>query len=129
MRKLLSFLLSPTGLLYTFVAIAQFAHAVYMSTGAWEPNPTFTFIYAMGFLWIIGWWLLTDSRKRGVSWVYDMGLFLYIAWPILMPYYLIKTRRAKGLLVIFGFLGVYIGAWLLGLAFYLLLFPDAAWLE
>ncbi len=97
MRKLLTHLLSPTGLLYIFVAIAQFAHAVYMSTGAWEPNPTFTFIYAMGFLWIIGWWLLTDSRKRGINWVYDMGLFLYIAWPILMPYYLIKDSRSQRL--------------------------------
>lgn len=129
MRKLLGHLLSPTGLLYIFVAIAQFAHAVYMSTGAWEPNPTFTFIHAMGFLWIITWWLLNDSRKRGIRLPYEMGLFLYIAWFFFMPYYLIKTRRAKGLLVIVGFLGVYVGAWLLGLALYLLLFPNAAWLQ
>ena len=129
MRKLLAHLFSPTGLLYIFVVIAQFAHAIYTATGAWEPNPTFSFIYAMGFLWIIGWWLITDSRRRGISWVYDLGLFLYIAWPILITYYLIKTRRTKGLLVIFGFLVAYVGAWLLGFSVYLMLFPNATWLE
>lgn len=119
MRKLLSRLSSTTVLFYIFVAIAQFAHAVYMATGAWEPNPTFSFIYAMGFLWILASWLSADSRKRGIKLVYDMGLVLYIVWPFFMPYYLIKTRGSKGLLVILGFLAVCAAARFMGLAFYL----------
>ena len=129
MRKLLSHVQSPTGLLYVFVTIAQFGHAIYVASGEFEPNPTFTFIYAMGFLWIIGWWLLRDCRKHRVKWVFDMGLFLYIAWPLLMPYHLLKTRGARGLIGIFGFIGVYLAAWVAGLAFYLALFPSPAWLR
>ena len=52
----------------------------------------------------------TDSGKRGVKWVYDPGFFLCIAWPLVMPYYLVKTRSAKGLLVILVFIGAYVGA-------------------
>jgi hypothetical protein len=55
-----------------------------------------------------------------------MGLFLYIAWPVIMPYYLVKTRGAKGLLVILGFVGAYLGAQMAGVALYVLLAPRGA---
>ena len=129
MRKLLSHLFSPSGLLYVLISIGQVAHAVYMTSSHREPTPTFSFIYAMGFLWLITAWLFTDSRKRGINLAYEMGMFLYIAWPIYMPYHLIKTRGARGLLVILGFLVVYIGAWMVGLAVSLALFPNSGWPE
>jgi hypothetical protein len=66
-------------------------------------------------LWIIGWWLRADSRKHQVAWVHDMGLFLIIAWPFILPYYLIKSRGAWGLLNILGFMGVYVGATIIGI--------------
>lgn len=88
-----------------------------------EPPTAFTFINFFGFLWIVGWWLLTDSRKRGLAWVYDIGFFLSIAWPFIMPYYLLKTRGAKGLLLILAFVAVYIGSLIAGMALYLLLAP------
>ena len=55
---------------------------------------------------------------------FDMGLFLYVAWPLVLPYYLIKSRGAKGLLVILGFVAVYIGATFVGLIMYIFLAPD-----
>jgi hypothetical protein len=120
MNVLLQQLVSPTALLYLYVIITQFAHGVYLAGGIEAPY-AFTFINFFGLLWIVGWWLLTDSRKRGVSWVYDIGFFLSIAWPFIMPYYLLKTRRAKGLLLIFAFAGTYMAALVIGMAFYLLL--------
>lgn len=48
-----------------------------------------------------------------------MGLFLNIAWPFIMPYYLVKTRGVKGLLVIVAFVGAFIEAYSLGAALYL----------
>lgn len=115
MGKFLSLVTSPAVLLYMFVVPAQIANGIY-SAGEIDPPPAFTLIYALGFLWIIGWWLLNDSKERGVEWVLDMGLFLYIAWSFFMPYYLLKTRGAKGLLVVFGFAAVYAGALAVGLA-------------
>jgi len=92
--------------------------------GEIDSPPAFSLTWRLGFLWIVGWWLLTDSRKRGVAWVYDIGMFLYIAWPLIMPYYLLKTRRVKGLLPIFAFIGIYIAGMAIGMALYLLLVPS-----
>jgi|ERR1043166_1236464 hypothetical protein len=114
---------SPTVLLYSFVVLTQFAYGVYLGRQM-EMPPGFTLIHSATQLWIIGWWLRSDSRERKVVWVYDLGLFLLLAWPFLMPYYLVKTRRARGLLVILGFIGVYIGAALAGIIVSLAL---AAW--
>lgn len=122
MSKLLSQITFPTLLLYLFLAITQFVSGVYLAREA-EPPGAFSLLYVIGFLWIIGWWLLTDSRKRGVRWAFDMGLFLYIAWPFIMPYYLLKTRGAKGLLIILAFVGVYIGALVAGVVLSMLLTP------
>jgi hypothetical protein len=43
-------------------------------------------------------------------------MFLYMVWPFIMPYYLIKTRGARGLLGILGFVGAYIGGLVVGVA-------------
>ena len=123
MSKVLSTLTSPTVLLYIFLILTQIATGMYLASGL-EPPAFFTFIYAFGFLWIIGWWLHRDSSRTGVPMAFDMGLFLYVAWPLVLPYYLIKSRGAKGLLVISGFVAVYIGATLTGLILYILLAPD-----
>lgn len=120
MSNFLSKLVSPTALLYIYVTLTQIAHGIYLASEIEAPFG-FTLIYSAGLLWIVGWWLLTDSRKRGVAWVYDIGFFLSIAWPFIMPYYLWKTRRAKGLLPILAFVSIYIGAIVVGMAVYLVL--------
>ena len=122
MSKLLSQITFPTLLLYVFVVITQFVSGIYQAREA-EPPGAFTLLHIAGFLWIIGWWLVTDSRKRSFRWAFDMGLFLYIAWPLVMPYYLLKTRGAKGLLVILGFISVSVAALVAGVMFYVFLNP------
>src|SRR5262245_20585369 len=106
-------LVSPTTLLYTFVVITQFGYGFYFGQRT-ETSVGFEFLHLTALLWIVGWWLQTDSRKRGYALIYDMGFFLCIAWPIVMTYYLLKTRGAKGLLIILAFVGVYVGAPIVG---------------
>jgi len=115
MAATLSRIASPTVLLYSFVVVTQVADAFYFGRQI-EPPAIFTLIRWVGLIWVMGWWLRTDSRKRAVASVYDLGFFLYIAWPVVMPYYLLKTRRAKGLLFILAFVGVFVGAAALGFA-------------
>ena len=111
-------LVSPAALLYIFVILMQTAFGIYAASQI-EPPTAFTFIAYVGIMWIMGWWLLVDSRKRGIAGVYDIGFFLAIAWIFIMPYYLLKTRGAKGLLLIVAFLGVYMGSLLAGGILYL----------
>jgi hypothetical protein len=122
MRRFLSRVSSPTSLLYLFLITTQVVVGVYLARGA-ELPPAFVFLYPLCFLWVVGWWLRQDSRARGVRWVFDMGLFLYIAWPVVMPYYLLKTRGTKGLLSILAFAVAYVGALVAGATLYILLTP------
>jgi len=114
MTATLSRIASPTVLLYSFVAITGVADAFYFGRQI-EPPAIFTLIRWVGLLWVMGWWLRSDSRKRAVDSVYDLGFFLYIAWPVVMPYYLVKTRGAKGLLFVSAFIGALVGGVILGL--------------
>lgn len=120
MNKLFSKLLSPAGLLYIYLVLSSFALGVYYARGVEAPD-TLTIILPLGYLWIVGWWLRTDSRLHGVTWPCDLGLFLYIAWPFIMPYYLLKTRGWRGLLAIVVFVAAYAGALLLGVMVYVTL--------
>lgn len=46
-----------------------------------------------------------------------MGMFLYSAWILFIPYYLFKTRGVKGFVGILAFIGVNIAAWIGALVF------------
>ena len=105
---------SPSVWLYLFVVITQFVYGLYAAQQI-EPPAAYSVLLRFAQVWTIGWWLLTDSRKRNVALVYDIGFFLYLAWPLVMPYYLIKTRGLRGLFVVLGFCGAYLGASLAGI--------------
>lgn len=121
-NSLLSRIFSPTVLLYAFVVISQIGHGIYVVTEGGAPA-VITFSDAVGFLWLVGWWLRRDSRLRSVISIYDLGMFLYILWPFIMPYYLLKTRGARGLLVILGFVVAYVGGLVVGVTISTLLTP------
>ena len=112
-NSLLSRIVSPTVLLYAFAVTKEIGEGFYIVTEG-EPPRAFTVASGIGFLWILGWWLFRDSRLRSIPWIYDMGMFLYILWPFIMPYYLLKSRGARGLISILGFAGAYIGALIVG---------------
>ena len=121
-NSLISRIFSPTVLLYAFVVISQIGHGIYVVTEGGAPA-VITFINALAFLWLVGWWLRQDSRLRSVTSVYDLGMFLYVLWPLIMPYYLLKTRGTRGLLVILGFVVAYVGGLVVGVTISTLLTP------
>ena len=113
MPRLLARAASPTPLLYVFLVVTQTAHGFYAAARV-EPPPAFIVLYPLAFLWAVGWWLRNDSRKRRVALVFDMGFFLCVAWPLVLPYYLFKTRGVKAVLAILAVVGVYVAASVLG---------------
>jgi len=104
-----------TGLLiYAFAAVAGLCGGAYKALGMEIPGG-FRLLTYFGFLTIMAYWLQKDS-KRSEAWrVRDFGFFMFLMWPLIAPYYLLKTRGARGLVLIVGFVGSYVVAFILSL--------------
>src|SRR5215213_5153725 len=63
------------------------------------------YLYRLGMLWSLAWWLEADGRRRGVRQVYCLGILTMVGGLILLPYHLFKTRGVAGLLLILAFFG------------------------
>ena len=51
---------------------------------------------------LTGHWVKVDGRERETPRVREMGYFLLVAWPVVVPYYLVKTRGIKRALATFS---------------------------
>lgn len=70
-------------------------------------------------LCLIGYWLSVDSREKKTLRVWDMGFFLYVAWPVIVPYYLVRTRGLRrALFVLLLAAIIFFGAFVAGMAFF-----------
>ena len=113
----------PSLLLSGFLSIAQFVNGFTDArTGGYLEIAHFW--YALAFYWALGWWFISDSRRHDSAWVdkyMDMGMFLYVGWIFLVPYYLFKTGGLKALYTIGLFLGASLGAYIMGVILYALI--------
>jgi hypothetical protein len=111
---------SPTIFLAVLFAIGNVGWAI--AAAYWMPVPSaFLVLYAVGVQWALAWWVLADCRHRGIPTSIDHGWVVFFAWPVAFPYHLIKTRGARGCLVMAGFLGLFAGSYVLALTVFLLL--------
>ena len=56
---------------------------------------------------ILGTWIISDALKKQHPVCYDLGAFLFFAWPLLAPLYLFKTRGWKALVTLSFVLGLF----------------------
>lgn len=52
-------------------------------------------------------WLHRDMRLRGYHPAFDSRTFLFVAWPVVGPYYLFRTRGRMAFVPIVGFVALY----------------------
>jgi len=71
------------------------AAGVYAAVQA-EPSPSLALFFSFGPLLAVILWLQKDARRTGVASVLDLGFFLWLAWPIVIPWYAFKTRGSAG---------------------------------
>ncbi len=101
---------TPARVLFTFVFAAQFLTGIYSALAVEMPT-LFVVLYPVASTWLVWWWLDEDSKLSGESWPIDLGLFLFFAWPVIVPYYLVKTRGIGGLKGVVAFIGTLALAW------------------
>jgi hypothetical protein len=74
---------------------ASLVAAVYAAVQT-EASPVVGLFLAGGPCLAVILWLHQDARRTGVGTVKDWGLFLYFAWPLIIPWYAFKTRGRSG---------------------------------
>src|SRR5262245_27828432 len=88
----------PTKVLFLFSFLTQFIATFYVAFQT-DPPWAYELLSPFAFLWVIWWWLQEDSKRTDVRWQeMDLGLFLSIAWFVLVPYHLFKTRGVNAFL-------------------------------
>jgi hypothetical protein len=86
---------APLGRLYLVAAIfAAFAIAY----GALDmvPGPEMRLIFGLGPSLAVAVWLAYDSRRTHVAAVYDAAWLFYLGWPVVVPWYALRTRGRAG---------------------------------
>lgn len=90
--------------------------AVLYAATASEPSPAVELFLSFGPLLAVIIWLQKDARRTGVGAVQDWGYFLFLAWPVVIPWYAFKTRGRAGWRLTAGLFGLILSAYIGGLA-------------
>jgi hypothetical protein len=77
--------------------------------------------WAFVFSLLVAVWATKEPRQAEFSAPFEFGAFLYFAWPVVLPYYLTKTRGLEGIVLFLGFLALYFMPFLSGLVAYVYL--------
>jgi len=57
-----------------------------------EPSPLVFLVASYATPVSVVLWLQRDARIQGVTTVHDWGMLAFITWPVMIPWYTIKTR-------------------------------------
>lgn len=89
-------------LLITLTFIYSVGLAVLASRGIGAPDESSLFWRFTLALFMVR-WAAIDRRSRSFSVPIEFDAFVFFAWALVVPYYLFKTRGARGLLNALGF--------------------------
>jgi hypothetical protein len=82
-----------------------------------DVSPSVELFFRLGPLLAVILWLQKDAARTGVGAVQDLGFFVWLAWPVVIPWYVFKTRGRAGWALLLGLMAIigsaYMSAWLL----------------
>ena len=87
------------------VAVAVYRSVAFYA-GAYVPSMEFDRLWGGVFALLLAAWLYEDSRGREDVALpsFDLGMFVFLIWILLLPWYLLRTRGKMGWLWIAGLL-------------------------
>ena len=107
---------SPLTIVVFFFFLGNVGAAVCMARSV-NVSPGFMLLYYLAVAWGLSWWVLSDCRARRLWTSIDHGWFVFYAWPVAVPYHLIKTRGfVRGCGTLLALIGGFIAAYLCALA-------------
>jgi hypothetical protein len=81
-----------------------------------EPSPVVILFVSFAPLMAVIIWLQLDARSARLSLIYDWGLFMWLAWPVLLPWYAFKTRGRRGWALVLKLVALVFAPWLASFA-------------
>jgi hypothetical protein len=75
--------------------------AMYVGAGV-EPSPAVQTWLAAGPPWMMILWMCQDARRKHIAAVTDLGFFLMLFWPIVIPWYVFNSRGRAGWKLLLG---------------------------
>ncbi len=96
-------LINPLGAMALLVAIYSAYSAVMAAYGEYTSEAADS-VFAFGFTLLLMWWVYRDRHRRRHPVPFEFEAFVFFAWPLVVPYYLFRTRgrRAVPLLIALG---------------------------
>jgi hypothetical protein len=106
---------APLKIVYITAAFCAAVAALY-TLAEIEPSPVVTLFVALAPSLAVIMWLQRDARSAHLSLVHDWDLFLWLAWPVLLPWYAFKTRGRRGWVLILKLVALVCAPWLASFA-------------
>ena len=66
------------------------------------------FLWSIVFAMVIAYWTSNDAKAKDLYKPYEYSYFVFIFWPFVLPYHLVKTRGFEGYLIFVGVAGIYL---------------------
>ncbi len=100
------FVSQPAAMFYALVG-----YDLYLGLGSPGGVPALAaLIISLLFPCSVALWLLADARRRQRSLPYDLGMLVFLSWPVSVPLYLFATRGWRAFAPLAGFLLLYLAA-------------------
>jgi hypothetical protein len=96
----------------TALAVTQSGYTVFQVV----PSPLVTVLLEYGPAFFVVLWVLADASRRRRVPCHDFGFFVLAAFPLSVIWYVLWTRRLRGLLVLGALLGLFLAPWLCAVA-------------
>ncbi len=96
-------LINPLNGILSFVAVHTAYSAMMTSYGEYT-SAAAEAVFNLGFAILLMWWVYVDRHRRRYPVPFEFEAFVYFAWPLVVPYYLFRTRgmRAAPLCIALG---------------------------
>ena len=102
------------------VVVISVIHYSVMGYAGYDPSIEAEALMVYSLTFMFAWWAFEDAKKQKYHRPYEFGAFIFFAWPVVLPVYLVATRGWKGMLLFLAFIILYYLPWSAGWAAYYL---------
>ena len=106
--------------LFVLATVYSFVQII-LNINGMEASTSSETIWALIFATLVAMWANKEPLHKSFDAPFEFSAFVFFLWPLVLPYYLFKTRGSEGLVLFAGFVALYLAPFLCGLTAYVYL--------